>query len=171
MPDPKRELLQHFLAALAYRTQKAVRGAPAEYADFRAADGVRTPHQLVHHMSGVLLFALTHFEPVETWLPLEPSFQDEIDAFHRVLDSLRRHLEGGMPITGITPERLLQGPFADAMTHAGQLAMLRRLAGAPIPPEDFSKADIDRGNVGPTQPPAVSPDAVWEDAEGRRQDR
>ena len=64
----------------------------------------------------------------------------------------------------MTPERLLQGPLADAMTHAGQLAMLRRLAGSPVPPEDFSVADIQGTRLGPDQADPVSPDDEWPEA-------
>jgi hypothetical protein len=62
---------------------------------------------------------------------------------------------------GITPEILLQGPFADAMTHAGQLAMLRRMAGSPVPPENFIFATISPANLGPDQPSPVAPDKDW----------
>jgi hypothetical protein len=64
----------------------------------------------------------------------------------------------------MSPERLLQGPFSDAMTHAGQLAMLRRLAGSPVPPENFIVAAIDPDHFGPHQPDPTSPDEVWPEA-------
>ena len=163
--DDKREVLRHFLAALAYRTQKALRGAPESYAQFRAAPGVRTPHELLRHMTSVLGYARTFFTGGE-WRPdLLESFDDETHRFHELLGDLRRHLEAETPMQGTTPERMLQGPFADAMTHAGQLAMLRRLAGSPIPPENFIEADIDGENVGRDQPEPVSPDDVWHKAE------
>src|ERR1700710_642283 len=119
--DEKRTLLRHFLAALAYRTQKALRDAPPEFADFRAAPLVRTPHELVRHMDSVLGYSRTCFLG-GTYHP--PTFTE-------------------LPAPqGLTPEILLQGPFSDAMPHAGQLALLRRLAGSPVPPEDFIFADI-----------------------------
>ncbi len=167
--DDTRRLLRHFLAALAYRTQKALRSAPHSFGDFRAAPGVRTPHQLIHHMSGVLLFALSHFEDTETWVAQRGTLSEEVAAFHAVLEAIGRHLDVGTPFRGITPERMLQGPLADAMTHAGQLAMMRRLAGSPIPPEDFSKADVHAENLGTDQAAPRSPDADWRDAEGRHQ--
>jgi hypothetical protein len=160
--DETRALLRHFLAALAYRTQKALRGAPEGFAGFRAAPRVRTPHELVRHMSGVLNYALTAFgagEPAP--LDTRPEFEDEVRRFHAILAALADHLRDGPPVERRTAERLLQGPFSDAMTHAGQLAMLRRLAGSPVPPEDFSMAAVDAGNVGPDQPPPASPDPEW----------
>jgi hypothetical protein len=82
-----------------------------------------------------------------------------------MLADLSRQLESDAPLLGTTPARLLQGPLADAMTHAGQLAMLRRLAGSPIHPENFIVAAIEAENVGPEQPEPVSPDEAWYDAE------
>lgn len=165
-----RDLMRHFLAALAYRTQKALRDAPSGFAAYRAGPGVRTPAQLLHHMSGVLSYALSHFEPLDPRIAPSESFDEEIRRFHAVLDALGRHLDRGTPLGQTSPERLLQGPFADAMTHAGQLALLRRLAGSPIPPENFHAADVSVENLGSSQPQPVSPDAEWRDAEGNRQE-
>ncbi len=162
--DEKRQMLRHFLAALAYRTQKALRGAPASFAGFEAGNQVRTPHWLVMHMTSVLGYALTHFEGGEYWPEQLPDFEAEIERFHGKLEALARHLAAGTPFRGTTPERMLQGPFSDAMTHAGQLAMLRRLAGSPVPPENFIVAEADAGNLGPDQPPPVSPDEEWPEA-------
>lgn len=163
--DEKHKLLRHFLAALAYRTQKALRDAPDDFGSFRVADGVRTPSQLVRHMTSVLGYARTLFVG-GTYRPDDlPSLQDEIIRFHDVLRDLARHIEAGTQMReGITAERLLQGPFSDAMTHAGQLAMLRRLAGFPVPPENFVLADIDATRLGPAQADPVSPDVDWPEA-------
>ena len=162
--DTKRELLRHFLAALAYRTQKALRGAPDSFAEFRAAPQTRTPHELVHHMDSVLGYARTFFIGGEYRPARQEEFATQVRFFHETLESLARHLESAAPFIGTTPEQMLQGPFADAMTHAGQLAMLRRLAGSPIPPENFIVADINAQNLGPDQPPPASPDEVWPEA-------
>ncbi|MBZ5640812.1 MAG: hypothetical protein LAO51_18905 [Acidobacteriia bacterium] len=163
--DEKHELVRHFLAALAYRTQKALRDAPPDFGSFRAADGVRTPSQLVCHMTSVLGYARTFFTG-GTYRPEPlPSLADEIGRFHGMLSELARHLEAGSRLReGMTPERLLQGPLADAMTHAGQLALLRRLAGSPVPPENFVLADIDAARLAPEQADPVSPDDVWPEA-------
>jgi hypothetical protein len=162
----KRAILRHFLAALAYRTQKAVRGAPDNFGGFQAGHQVRTPADLVRHMTSVLGYARTFFvggryrpEPLE-------NLAAEVARFHAMLEDLARHLAAGTELRGTTEERLLQGPFADAMTHAGQLAMLRRLAGSPVPPENFIEAAVDASNLGPDQPAPVSPDALWPEAPG-----
>jgi len=159
--DEKRQMLRHFLAAIAYRTQKALRGAPSSFADFEAGHQVRTPHELVLHMDSVLGYALTHFEGGSYRPEKLPSFEGEIRRFHGKLERLARHLEERTAFLGTTPEKMLQGPFADVMTHAGQLAMLRRLSGSPIPPENFIVAEISPENLGPDQPEPASPDEVW----------
>ena len=163
--ESKRKLLNHFLAALAYRTQKALRDAPEDFGSFRAGDGVRTPAELVRHMTSVLGYARTHFIGGRYWPePLE-SLQEEIDRFHEVLGLLAQHLRDGDPLAeGMSEERLLQGPFSDAMTHAGQLALLRRLAGAPVPPENFIVAEIEPNRLGTDQAQPASPDKVWPEA-------
>jgi len=160
----KRELLRHFLAALAYRSQKALRGAPPEFGDFEAGNRIRTPKELVRHMTSVLGYSRTFFIG-GTYRP-EPldAFSDEIARFHEMLQLLSVHLGGRDELKGIREEQLLQGPFADAMTHAGQLAMLRRLYGEPIPPENFIVARIDKNHLGPNQSQPASPDKEWPEA-------
>ena len=163
--DPDTRLLRHFLAALAYRTQKALRDAPEHFGSFCAAEGVRTPAQLVCHMTSVLGYARTFFVGGSYRPAPLPSLQDETRRFHDMLEDLGRHLDSGSPLMdGMSAERLLQGPFADAMTHAGQLAMLRRLAGAPVAPEDFSLAEIVSERLGRDRAQPARPDAVWPEA-------
>jgi hypothetical protein len=155
--DDKRLLLRHFLASLAYRTQKALRGAPESFPSFRAAPKVRTPHELISHMESVLGYARTFFVGGEYDPEPLSDFKAVVLRFHAIIEDLALHLEAGTPFRDITPERLLQGPFSDAMTHAGQLAMLRRLAGSPVPPENFVYADVGPDNLGPDQPLPVKP--------------
>jgi hypothetical protein len=162
--DDKRVLLRPFLAALAYRTQKALRGAPADFGSFSAGHHVRTPAQLVCHMTNVLGYARTFFVGGEYWADPVTSLQNEVDRFHEMLRDLANHLQRGTPLQGTTPERLLQGPFSDAMTHAGQLAILRRLAKSPIAPENFVFAQIDPEHLGQDQPQPESPDEIWPEA-------
>ena len=116
-------------------------------------------------MTSVLGFARTFFVGGSYRPEPLPTLEQEVDRFHAMLDDLGRHLERGSPLlNGMTAERLLQGPFADAMTHAGQLALLRRLAGSPVAPEDFSVADISAERLGRDQAAPASPDGVWPQA-------
>lgn len=117
--DDKRALLRHFIAALAYRTQKALRKAPHNFGSFQAGQRIRTPHELVRHMDSVIGYACTFFIGGKYQAPEFPSFNDAVDHFHQKLAELSHHLEVGAELNNITFERLLQGPFLDAMTHAG----------------------------------------------------
>jgi hypothetical protein len=154
-------LLRHFLAALAYRTQKALRDAPEGYADFRAHPTLRTPHEIVWHMTGVIGYARTFFTGGEWRPPKMETFAAEVGRFHDLLEDVGRYLDARAPMHDASYERLLQGPFADAMTHAGQLAMLRRMAGSPVPPENFIRADIRIENLTTEQSLPVDPDSGW----------
>jgi len=160
-PDPEIALLQHFLAALAYRTQKALRDAPPSYADYRVAENVRTPHELVWHMTGVIGFVGSLFTG-EPWRPERlGTFEAEVERFHEELEAVSALLSSRPLPESVTTKQLLQGPFADAMTHAGQLAMLRRCDGAPVPPENFLHADVDASNLGQHQPAPRAPKPGW----------
>lgn len=163
--DEKRAMLRHFLAALAYRTQKALRNAPEDFGSFSAGQDVRTPSELVRHMTSVLGYARTFFVGGQYRPEPLPTLSDEITRFHEMIEYLSEHLKSRTPMQQkLTPERLLQGPFSDAMTHAGQLAMLRRLAGNPVAPENFIVAEIDAGRLGPDQASPASPDEFWPEA-------
>lgn len=162
--EDKRALLRHFLAALAYRTQKALHDAPKDFGSFHAGKKIRTPHELVSHMDSVIGYACTFYAGGMYQAPEFPDFNDAIKHFHQKLVDLSHHLEIGTEMEGMTAERLLQGPLSDAMTHAGQLALLRRLAGSPVPPENFVYADIRVDNPGPEQPQPVRPDKDWPEA-------
>ena len=156
--NEKRYMLRHFLGALAYRTQKALRGAPDDFATFDTGGGVRTPMELVRHMASVLGYARTFFVGGSYWPEPLDTFEEEIERFHENLSDLRNELDSGKPLIGTNEERMLQGPFSDAMTHAGQLAMLRRLHGQPVPSENFILADVSAENVSSKQPDPVAPD-------------
>lgn len=161
MPDSNRLLLQHFLGAIAYRAQKALRDAPARFADFRAGPNVRTPHELLWHMTRVIGYAQTMLRGGEFKPPAMPTFEEEIARFHATLAALHRDLSDGQLKATISDEQFLQGPLADVMTHVGQLAMLRRLAGAPVPSENFIYAAIRAENVSAKQALPLAPDADW----------
>lgn len=156
-----RLLLQHFLGALAYRTQKALRGAPEAFGEFRAGTHVRTPHELVWHMTGVIGYARTFLRGGDFAPPRLATFSEEVARFHETLALLRDDFGNASLTAALTDEQFLQGPLSDAMTHAGQLAMLRRLAGSPVPSENFIHANVSRDNVGIAQLEPVAPDAWW----------
>ena len=152
--DSARELLRHTVATVAYRGGKALRGAPASYAAFAAGPGSRTSAQILAHMGDLFDWALSVARGAETWHNSAPlAWDKEIERFFAALAAFDAYLASDEPM-GASLERLFQGPIADALTHVGQLTLLRRLAGAPIRGENYSVAEIVAGRVGPEQKPA-----------------
>jgi hypothetical protein len=148
--DPKRDLLRHTLATLAYRGGKTLRGAPAGFADFRVAEGTRTPGQILAHIGDLLNWALLLAQGKHEWHDSEPlAWDEEVRRFFAALETLDACL-AAQP-TKLPAERLYQGPIADALTHIGQIALLRRMAGAPVRGENYARAKITAGRVGADQ--------------------
>lgn len=149
--DTKREMLRHTVATLAYRGAKAVRGAPDSFAAFKASETTRTPVQILAHVGDLLDWALSIAKGKETWNNSEPlSWDKEIERFHLALKSFDDYLASDAELNAPC-ERLFQGPIADALTHVGQIAMLRRISGAPMKAENYSRAKIEAGRVGADQ--------------------
>ncbi len=150
-PDATATLLRHTVATLAYRAGKAVRGAPPEYAAFLAAPGVRTPAEILAHMGDVFDWALSISRGAEAWHNSAPLAWDaEVQRFFAAVKTFDDYLASGEKLHA-SVERLFQGPVADALHHTGQLTILRRAAGTPIRPENYSRADIVAGRVGMEQ--------------------
>jgi hypothetical protein len=153
MEDMARALLRHTVATLAYRGGKAIRGAPASFAAFRVAEGTRTPAEILAHIGDLFDWALSLADGQHVWHDSTPSpWADESARFFAALDRFDDRLASDAPL-GCTAEKLFQGPVADALTHVGQLTMLRRLAKTPIKGENYYKADISAGRVGAEQSP------------------
>lgn len=151
--DDGRALLRHTLATLAYRGGKAIRDAPEGFAEFRVSETSRTPGQILAHIGDLLDWGLSLAEGAQRWqdstpLPWREECQRFFDAVLRFDHRLRDPAALGCP-----EKSLFQGPVADALTHIGQIAMLRRIAGAPIKGENYFKADIVAGRVGAEQSP------------------
>src|SRR6266851_1140019 len=150
-PDTKREMLRHTVATLAYRGAKAVRGAPDSFASFKASETTRTPAQILAHIGDLVDWALSIAKGAETWNNSKPlDWNKEIDRFHAALERFDKFLASDAELSA-SCERLFQGPIADALTHVGQLTMLRRIAGEPIKGENYSRAKIAAGRVGADQ--------------------
>ena len=149
--DPARELLRHTVATLAYRAGKALRDAPPSFANFGVNPGSRTPEQIVAHMGDLFDWALSMAQGAQKWHDSAPqSWDAECQRFFRALEAFDDYLASDAPL-GTTVERLFQGPVADALTHTGQITMLRRIAGAPVRGENYARAEIARGRVGADQ--------------------
>jgi hypothetical protein len=145
-------MLRHTVATLAYRGGKAIRGAPADFSGFRTgADRTRTPGQILAHIGDLLDWALKLADGKMEWRQTPPQTWEQDSArLFRALEALDARLASDEPL-GFPAEKLFQAPIADALTHVGQIAMLRRMAGAPVRGENYFKADITAGRVGPEQ--------------------
>jgi hypothetical protein len=153
--DPSRNLLRHALATLSYRGGKTLRDAPESFARFQIAQGSRTPEEILAHIGDLFDWALSLVEGREAWHNSQPlAWSKEIDRFFRVLAEFDSYLASDQPLAA-PPEQLFQGPVADAFTHVGQIAFLRRLAGIPVKPENYFVAKITVGCVGAEQAAAV----------------
>jgi hypothetical protein len=149
--DPKRELLRHTVATLAYRGAKAIRNARAGFAEFHACASSRTPVQIVAHLGDLLDWALSIARGKPSWKNSVPlPWERETDRFFAALKSFDDYLASQEPLE-VPAEKLFQGPIADALTHVGQLTMLRRLAEDPVKSESYFVADIVTGRVGREQ--------------------
>lgn len=150
-PESKTGMLRHALATLAYRGGKSLREAPPEFATFRLDPASRMPGEIVAHMGDLLDWALTLADGRQLWHDSTPRpWEEEMSRFFAALEALDRRIASGEPLD-CPAERLFQGPIADALTHVGQMAMLRRVAGAPMKGENYYLADISAGRVGPDQ--------------------
>lgn len=149
--DPKREFLRHAVATLAYRGGKVLRDVPESFASFRVGETTRTPSQILAHVGDLLDWAASLATGKEEWHEATPSpWGQEVARFYDALNTLDTHLASDAAL-GRPCEQIFQGPVADALTHFGQLAMLRRLAGQPVRGENYATAEIELGRVGPQQ--------------------
>jgi hypothetical protein len=153
--DSERALLRHTLATLAYRGGKVLRGAPAGFSAYRAWGTTRTPGEILAHLGDLLEWALATARGAENWNDTAPtSWEQGVQRFFASLEAFDAYLASHQPL-GVPAEKLFQGPIADALTHVGQIAMLRRVAGSPVRGENYFRAEIIAGRVGPDQSPPV----------------
>lgn len=146
-----REMFRHTLATLAYRGGKALRGLPPEFSNYRVAAGTRTPGEILAHIGDLLDWAGWLARGEHKWVTTPPTnWNDDVARFFSGLEKLDDYIASDAPLHRAA-EELFQAPIADALTHVGQISMLRRLAGHPVRGENYAKADIVRGRVGAAQ--------------------
>ena len=149
--DEKRALLRHTVATAAYRGGKAIRDAPASFASFSGDASDRTAVKILAHIGDLYDWALTQAQGAEAWRDSTPlAWDQEVLRFHAALARFDAYLASDAPLS-TPPEKLFQGAIADSLTHVGQLAILRRLAGARMKSENYSRAEIVAGRVGQEQ--------------------
>lgn len=153
--DPARQLLRHTVATVAYRGGKAIRDAPETFADFRATDGARTPAEILAHIGDLFDWGLSTAQGHQKWHASEPlPWAAEVARFFAALEAFDSYLTSDSPLHE-SPEKLFQGPIADALTHVGQISILRRLAGVPVRGENYFVAKIAAGTCSADQPAPV----------------
>jgi len=149
--ESDRRLLRHTVATLAYRGGKALRGAPDDFAEFRIGEKTRTPGQILAHLGDLLDWALSQATGNEAWRDSPPvPWKQGTEHFFKALQAFDDFLASDATLA-VPPERLFQGAIADSLSHVGQISLLRRLAGSPVRAENYSRADIAAGRVGPDQ--------------------
>jgi hypothetical protein len=146
-------LLRHTLATVAYRGGKVLRDAPSGFSEFRPGPTSRSAGEILAHTCDLFDWALSLIDGEHRWADTQPqAWQANVERFHAGLAAFDARLAADEPV-GFEVERVFQGPVADALTHIGQIAMLRRLAGHPVRGENYFRAEITAGRLGPNQPP------------------
>jgi len=149
--DPARKLLRHTVATVAYRGGKTLRNAPETFAEFRGGEGLRTPAQILAHIGDLLDWALSIAQGQQKWHDSRPlPWGREVEKFFAALKKFDDFLASDEPLQA-SAEKIFQGPVADALTHVGQIAILRRMAGSPVKGENYYAAEIEAGRVGAEQ--------------------
>ena len=144
-------LLRHTLATVAYRGGKALRGAPDSFANYSSSENGRTPAKILAHVGDLYDWALSIVSGNQVWKDSQPlPWEKEVERFFASLKKFDDYLASSNEMHE-TAAALFQGPIADSLTHIGQIAMLRRMAGCPIKGENYHKAEIVAGRVGMEQ--------------------
>jgi hypothetical protein len=146
-----RAFLRHTLATIAYRGAKAVRNPGPDFAEYGAPESSRTPAKILAHMGDLMDWALAMSDGRQEWHDSAPlAWEKECERFFAALKKFDDYLASEKPLQA-SAEQLFQGPIADALTHIGQLAMLRRMAGVPMKGENYFVAEVTVGRVGANQ--------------------
>ncbi len=146
--DAKRELLRHMVATVIYRGGIAVSGVPEGFAMFRVSEVTRAPGEILAHIGDLLEGSFYLLKGELVYLTSSPlSWGEEVSRFFSAAQRLDSYLASDTPLA-CPVEKLVQCPIGDALTHIGQVVMLRRVAGSPIRAESYFTAEIVPGSVG-----------------------
>src|SRR2546426_11744521 len=113
--DDARTFLRHAVATLAYRCGKAVRGAPASFADFKAGATTRTPIEILAHIGDLLDWALSPAQGKEKWHNAMPLPWDrEGKRLHAALKAFDDYLASAEALHK-PAERVFHGAIAESL--------------------------------------------------------
>lgn len=144
-------MLRHEIATLAYRAEKVLRDVPPGFPEFAASPRSRTALALVAHLGDLMEWGARMARGEMRWVPVpQTSWESAVERFFATLADFDASV-AEVPADGRRARRLFQGPIADALTHVGQLAMMRGMCGAPVRPESYARATITAGRVGRDQ--------------------
>jgi hypothetical protein len=151
MQNGEVRVLRQLSATLAYRAAKVLRDVPADFPHYTCGVSTRQPVQIVAHLADLMAWGVTIADGNIKWHASgSDDWDHEVARFFDGLALLDAALAAERPFTG-SVDKLIQGPLADALTHVGQLAMMRGMAGAPVRPESYARAKIEAGRVGRDQ--------------------
>lgn len=146
-----RDFLRHTVATVAYRGAKAIADAPDGFGDFKSFETTRTPLEILAHIGDLFDWALSMAIGQTVWKTAKPlAWEQESERFFAAVKKFDDHLASDAPVASPL-EKLFQGPVADALTHVGQLNLLRRMFESPVRGENYFKAEIEIGRVGAEQ--------------------
>jgi hypothetical protein len=141
-----RAVLRQLIATLAYRAAKVLRDAPEGFGAAKFGSATRRPVRIVAHMADLMAWGVSYARGEPAWKPEgSDDWNREVERFFDGLGALDRELAAD---NQASVAQLVQGPLSDALTHVGQLAMLRGMAGEPVRPENYARAAITAGRLG-----------------------
>jgi len=147
-PDTARDVVRVLSATLAYRAAKVLRDVPVGFDMMTVAASARRPVQIVAHLADLMAWGTSLARGGYVWKAAgSEDWSIEVQRFFDGLAALDREIATAPP-SAESVVQLIQGPLADALTHVGQLAMLRGIHGAPVRPESYARAEIVPGRVG-----------------------
>lgn len=133
-------VVMRLLDGLGYRFQWATEGLTAEDAAFTPGQGCMTIGELAEHVWGLVNWV--HISMLGEGLGESPAPDIETGRRQicRMLYALRTYVSAidqeslfAIEINGLPFWHIVNGPLSDALTHTGQIALLRRLNGNPVP--------------------------------------
>jgi hypothetical protein len=135
------------VATLAFRGGIAISDAPENFAALRAGEATRSAGEILAHIGDLIQGSLYLMKGEFIYLQSPARlWAKDVKRFFAAIEELDSFLASDAPLAQPI-EKILQGPIADALTHVGQIVLLRRIAGKPIQAESYFTVEIKAGEV------------------------